>query len=78
MHGSGHALMIQEMLDKILSLSDAKIEVKTDPKKMRPVDVPIIEPDIDKLKSQTGWQPEISIETTLKETLDFWRKYRGE
>lgn len=31
--GSGHALMIQEMLDKILSLSDAKIEVKTDPKR---------------------------------------------
>lgn len=37
------------------------------------VDVPIIEPDIDKIKSEVGWQPVISLEQTLKETLEHWR-----
>ena len=40
---------------------------------VRPVDVPIIEPDIDKIKSEVGWQPVISLEQTLRETLEHWR-----
>ena len=54
-------------------MSDTAIEVKVDENKLRPVDVPIIEPDIDKIKSEVGWQPVISLEQTLKETLEHWR-----
>lgn len=72
--GTGHALAIQEILDKIISLSTLKIEVQVDPDKLRPVDVPIIEPDISKINKCTGWSPKISIEQTLEETLEYWRK----
>lgn len=72
--GTGHALAIQEILDKIISLSTSKIEVQVAPDKLRPVDVPIIEPDISKINKCTGWEPKISLEQTLKETLEYWRK----
>ena len=72
--GTGHALAIQEILDMIVSMSDKQIEVKVDPNKLRPVDVPIIEPDITKINGCTGWKPEIDIKQTLQQTLDYWRK----
>ena len=40
---------------------------------MRWKDVPIIEADITKIKNDTGWEPQISIEQTIRETLDYYR-----
>ena len=54
-------------------MSDTAIEVKVDENKLRPVDVPIIEPDIDKIKSEVGWQPVISFLLTFLETFFFLR-----
>ena len=48
--------------------------MEIDPNKLRPVDVPIIEADITKINQLTGWKPEIPLEQTIQETLDFWRK----
>ena len=72
--GTGHAVAIQDILNKIISMSDKDIEVKVDPGKLRPVDVPIIEPDISKIKREVGWEPLIPLEQTLRETLEHWRK----
>ncbi len=71
--GSGHAVEIQEILDKVLKLSRVPIQAKTDPAKLRPVDVPIIEADTTKLCACTGWERQIPLEQTLAETLDYWR-----
>lgn len=78
--GSGHAIAIQELLEHILKLSTSQISVETDPAKLRPVDVPIIEADISKLTGAISWKPEIPLDTTLLETLNYWRKQldRGE
>lgn len=73
--GSGNAQEIRQILDTIISMSDVEIRVEIDPNKIRPVDVPIIEADITKLHELTGWEPEISIEQTIKETLDYWREH---
>ena len=72
--GSGHAISIREILDKVIQFSKVPVSVEIDAGKMRPLDVPVIEADITKIKECTGWIPQISLETTLKETLDFWRK----
>lgn len=72
--GSGKAVAIQEILDMILKLSSTAITVEVDPARMRPVDVPIIEADIEKLEECTGWKREIPLERTIEETLDYWRK----
>ncbi len=71
--GSGYAYAIREVLDLILSLSAAKIQIKTDPNKIRPVDVPVVEADISKLRQAAGWSPQIPLVQTLQETLEDWR-----
>jgi GDP-4-dehydro-6-deoxy-D-mannose reductase len=71
--GSGRSRSAKEILDGLLSLSDAKITVKQDPAKMRPSDVPDIVANIKKVNDHTGWKPEIPFEKTLKDTLDYWR-----
>ena len=72
--GSGHAHEIREILDLIISRSNADIRVETDPAKIRPVDVPIIEADISKIREATGWEPQIPLEQTIDETLADWRR----
>lgn len=72
--GSGHAYVIREILDLIISLSNVAIKVETDMNKIRPVDVPIIEADISKLYQATGWKPLIPLQQTIQETLDYWRE----
>ncbi len=72
--GSGHAVAIREILDKIIAMSDVEIRVEIDPAKIRPVDVPIIEADITKLNQATGWMPEITLEQTIEEVLNYWRE----
>lgn len=71
--GSGKAMEIREMLETILSFSTASITIETDPAKLRPVDVPIIEADTSKLYNLTGWKPLIPFHQTVQETLDYWR-----
>lgn len=73
--GSGHAVEIRKVLDMIISLSEKEIRVETDPNKIRPVDVPIIEADITKLHELTGWEPRIGLERTIRDTLDYWRMH---
>jgi len=72
--GSGNAIAIQEILDRILKLSKVEIRNEVDADKIRPVDVPIIEANIEKVNESTGWIPMISLDTTLLETLEYWRK----
>ena len=72
--GSGKAVAIQTILDNILALSPAKIKVEVDEAKFRPVDIPVIEADISRIAECAGWQPKIRMETTIAETLGFWRE----
>ena len=71
--GQGRAVSIQEILDRLLELSSSSIEVVTDPAKLRPIDVPIIQADISKLQAVTGWAPKIPLSQTLEDTLAYWR-----
>lgn len=72
--GSGRAISIQSILNEIIAKSTVPIEVCVDPKKLRPIDVPIIEADINKIYAATGWKPEIPLEDTIEEMLGYWRK----
>ncbi len=71
--GSGNAVMIDEILKTILKYSTKEIAVNVDKSKFRPVDVPIIEADISKIRDTVGWQPCIAIEQTIRETLEYLR-----
>lgn len=72
--GSGHAVKIADILDMVLAKASAAIKIEVDQGKLRPADVPVIEADISKLQTVTGWKPQIGLEQTIQDTLDFWRK----
>jgi GDP-4-dehydro-6-deoxy-D-mannose reductase len=72
--GSGRAVTIREMLDILLSFTDREIEVRPVPERMRPSDVELLVCDCSKFRALTGWKPEIPLEKTLKDTLDYWRE----
>jgi GDP-4-dehydro-6-deoxy-D-mannose reductase len=71
---SGNGRKIREVLDCLLSLSRVEVKVQEDSEKMRPSDVPILVGDYSKFRKKVGWEPEIPIEETLKDLLDYWRE----
>lgn len=72
--GSGKAMAIRKILDIIISQSTEDIKITVDPERLRPSDIPVIEADISRITADTGWKPEIPIEETIKNTLDYWRR----
>ncbi len=71
---SGKAYRIQQVLDILLSHSDVDIEVREDPARLRPSDVPLLLGDNTRFCEATGWQPEIPFDQTAQDLLDFWRE----
>ncbi|HEY85041.1 MAG TPA: NAD-dependent epimerase/dehydratase family protein [Chloroflexi bacterium] len=76
--GSGRAVVIQDILDKLIALSRIEIKVEQDPERMRPVDQILSYGDTGKIKREIGWQPEIPLEDTLANILNYWRKQTSE
>lgn len=68
------AYLIKDILDIILKETNIHPEIIVDPKLLRPTDEKIIFGDNTRLKSHTGWQQKIPIETTIKDMLEYWRK----
>lgn len=71
--GSGKSHKISDVLDKLLALSSVKVSIEVDKSLLRPIDNLELVCNPDKLKNLTGWTPEIDLDTTLKDTLDYWR-----
>ena len=71
--GSGKSYSISDILDRLLSLSTSKIEIKQDKSLFRPSDDPELLCDNSKFSNIAGWKPDIPIDKTLKDTLDYWR-----
>jgi GDP-4-dehydro-6-deoxy-D-mannose reductase len=72
--GQGAAITVGDLLDLLCRLAHVDVTVERDPARMRPSDVPVMRADTSRLRAATGWQPEIPLEETLRETLDWWRR----
>jgi len=72
--GSGRARSIQSVLDALLKMAACPIDVVTDPKKLRPVEVPTLRADISRARRDVGYQPTISWNKTLRDTLEYYRE----
>jgi GDP-4-dehydro-6-deoxy-D-mannose reductase len=70
---SGHARPIRDILDGLLAQSGARVEVRVDPARLRPVDQPLVLGSYDRLAAETGWRPEVPWERTLADLLQDWR-----
>ncbi len=74
--GGVETMTIGEMLNKLLKFSATpNIKVEVDQQRLRPSDVTLQIPSIDKFVKATGWKPEIKFEKTLEDTLNYWRDH---
>lgn len=71
--GSGVSHKMSEVLNKLISMSSSEIEIRKDSALLRPGDNPELTCDSGKFNKITDWRPQISLEKTLKDTLDYWR-----
>jgi GDP-D-mannose dehydratase len=51
-----------------------QIRLLDDPSLHRPVDVAVSCGDPTAIRSDTGWQPELSLDRTLVDLLEYWRE----
>ena len=74
--GGVETMTVKEMLNKLLKLSTKKdIKIEIEASRLRPSDVTLQIPCIDKFTNETGWKPDIKFDETLNDLLDYWRNY---
>jgi GDP-4-dehydro-6-deoxy-D-mannose reductase len=64
---SGRGVTVSGVAEILLAMTDAPLELVVDPELVRPVDVPHLVGSPAKLRSQTGWEPEIDLRSTLQD-----------
>lgn len=69
---SGTSYPLQDMVDELCRHAGTEVEVRVDPARLRPVDVPELRGDGTKLARATGWKPTITIEETLEALVAHW------
>jgi GDP-4-dehydro-6-deoxy-D-mannose reductase len=72
--GSGQARSVRWLLETLLALTPIQVEVKLDPARLRPSDVPLSVCDNSRLVRTTGWQPQVDLRQSLQDLLDGWRR----
>jgi GDP-4-dehydro-6-deoxy-D-mannose reductase len=71
---SGQAVTIRMCLDEMISLSSQRFKIRVDPDRVQKNDVPVQIGDAEKLRSATGWRPQISLKQSLSDLLNDWRQ----
>jgi GDP-4-dehydro-6-deoxy-D-mannose reductase len=70
---SGRAVTIRRLLDLLIARARCPVTVKIDPARYRPNDNPILLGDPSRLRDELGWTPEIPVERTVDDLLEYWR-----
>lgn len=70
--GSGIGRTMSEVVNKLCQLALVPINIHIDQVKIRPLDIPVIIANNEKIK-QLGWQAKIPLEESLHRVLDYWR-----
>lgn len=71
--GSGHGHSLNEIIDSIASITGHRADINRHPS--RPFDIPEIYLDIDKAQRTFGWQPEISLESGIRNYCDWLQEH---
>jgi GDP-4-dehydro-6-deoxy-D-mannose reductase len=67
---SGRDVAVEDIVQRMLTLAGADLEIEADPDLVRPVDVPVLRGDPSRLQAATGWRPEVSLDESLRSVLD--------
>lgn len=67
---SGTATPMRDILRRLIEIAHVPVEVREDPERMRPADVPVSVGDAAKLREATGWVPDIPLAAALRDVYD--------
>ena len=70
---SGVAVTVRDLLSRLIAMANITVTEEIDPARMRPSDLPECIGDPARLTQLLGWRPEIALDTTLADTLAYWR-----
>jgi GDP-4-dehydro-6-deoxy-D-mannose reductase len=71
---SGTAIAVRSLAEVFIEMATIPMELVTDPELERPVDIPVLLGDSTRIRTDTGWAPEIPLEVTLRDLLDDQRR----
>jgi GDP-4-dehydro-6-deoxy-D-mannose reductase len=69
---SGSGRTPRQILERLIALNGADVDVVLDPARQRPADVPVLIGSAAKLHDATGWAPVIDWDQTLRDLLNYW------
>ena len=70
----GRSLPVRRLVEGLARLSQIPVTLRSDPGLRRDGEQPDLYGSPARLRADTGWTPEIPIDTTLADTLDWWRE----
>lgn len=75
--GTGKEISIGELAEKIIVIIDRDVEIRVDPKRLRPErsEVQRLQADYSKAKEMLGWEPQVSLDEGLALTIGWIRKH---
>lgn len=70
---SGCPTSVSEILDTLRLLAKCEVEVREEPSRLRPADIPLLTGSSRRLQRDTGWAPSLALSDALRELLEWWR-----
>jgi GDP-4-dehydro-6-deoxy-D-mannose reductase len=70
---SGRAVPIRALVEGLAGHTSVEVKAVTDESRLRPAEAPRIFGSAERLQEATGWRPEIPLDRTLGDLLEWWR-----
>jgi GDP-4-dehydro-6-deoxy-D-mannose reductase len=70
----GQATSIAELVEMASANAEVEVRHEVDPARLRDQDAPVLFGSHERLTAACGWQPEIPLERTVRDTLEWWRE----
>lgn len=71
--GGTTVMTVGEFLERLIALSSVPIPARCEPSLLRPADVTLQIPCVDKFTQATGWRPAYNFDDSVRFLLDYWR-----
>ncbi len=72
--GGTTTMTVGEVLKRLIAMAKKPIPTKVDPALLRPADVTLQIPNVDRFIAATGWKPKYSFDESLSHLLEYWRR----
>jgi UDP-glucose 4-epimerase len=69
--GTGLSVTMQDVVERIASITSKPLKIETDPAKVRPVERPHLQADVVRLRSMIGWSPHTDLTEGLRDLLRY-------